>query len=275
MIDRVASVVPQADDGSVILAQLSDPHLLADRDNVFLGINPYDSLSRVVRQLRDEPGVDLVLASGDLSQDHSEASYRLFAELVAPLNKPVVALPGNHDAINFMARSLADTPVTMPPRIMLGDWQMILLNSAVTGLPSGHVPLIQQSWLKRILEETEETPTLIALHHHPVPTHCAWLDQHSLDNGAEFLALLNRFPQVKAVLFGHIHQEMDCQVGDLRLLAVPSTSIQFLPNSKGFVLDSRQPGYRLLRLYPDGSIETQVKRLTGGEFVPDPSASGY
>ncbi|GAA4882096.1 3',5'-cyclic-AMP phosphodiesterase [Ferrimonas pelagia] len=275
MSNALDTLIPQADDGSVVLAQLSDPHLFAERDNVFLGINPYNSLRAVVEQMRGEAGVDAVLATGDLSQDHSVESYQRFAELVEPLAKPVFSLPGNHDQAELMHAALAPTHVHVQRRVQIGAWQVLMLNSAVTGLPAGHVMLEELRWLQQVLAEDQATPTLIALHHHPVPTGCAWLDQHSLDNGAEFLALLARYPNVKGVVFGHVHQEMDQFSHHIRLMAVPSTSIQFLPRSAGFVLDPRQPGYRLLRLCPDGSIETQVKRLIGGQFVPDPSASGY
>ncbi|SHH95113.1 3',5'-cyclic-AMP phosphodiesterase [Ferrimonas marina] len=266
---------PEAEDGSVVLAQLSDPHLFADRNNVFLGINPYDSLSAVLAQLAEESGVDALLASGDISQDHSAESYQLFTNMVDNLPLPVFALPGNHDLPSHMHSVLGASPVHYQRRVRMGNWQLLMLDSTVLGIPAGHVPLSELRWLQGVLEASTDTHTMVALHHHAVPTGCAWLDQHSLDNGAEFLSLLARYPQVKGVVWGHVHQEMDLMHEGIRLMAVPSTSIQFLPNSRGFVLDTQQPGYRLLRLGSDGSIDTQVKRLTGHEFVPDPTASGY
>ena len=51
----------------------------------------------------------------------------------------------------------------------------------------------------------------------PLPTGAAWLDTMILGNAEEFFALLARFPQVKAVVFGHIHQAMDVSRDGLRL----------------------------------------------------------
>ncbi|MGL4711189.1 MAG: 3',5'-cyclic-AMP phosphodiesterase, partial [Shewanella sp.] len=42
-----------------------------------------------------------------------------------------------------------------------------------------------------------------------------------------------------------------------------------------FALDGVQPGYRLLELKADGSINTQVYRVPGNQFFPDNNSSGY
>ena len=61
----------------------------------------------------------------------------------------------------------------------------------------------------------------------------------------------------------------------MRLLASPSTCIQFAPASEDFATDNQAPGYRWLRLYDDGRVETAISRLADGSFQPDPGATGY
>ena len=51
--------------------------------------------------------------------------------------------------------------------------------------------------------------------------------------------------------------------------------MQFAPSSNDFATDTQAPGYRWLRLYDDGRIETAVSRLPAGQFLPDPEADGY
>ena len=69
-------------DAPALLVQLSDSHLFADADGKLLGMNTHDSLQRVIERVLDEqPQVDLILASGDLSQDGSLASYQRFRQL--------------------------------------------------------------------------------------------------------------------------------------------------------------------------------------------------
>jgi Icc protein len=62
-----------------------------------------------------------------------------------------------------------------------------------------------------------------------------------------------------------VHQQFDGVRrnghGDLRLMATPSSCVQFLPRADDFALDDRPPGYRQLVLHADGRIDTQVQWL--------------
>ena len=87
--------------------------------------------------------------------------------------------------------------------------------------------------------------------------------------------MLERFPQTKALLWGHVHQEIDGERNGVRLLASPSTCIQFAPGSEGFQVSEQAPGYRWLRLHGDGRLETGVERLVGFAFTVDYGSNGY
>ncbi len=57
-------------DAGALLVQLSDSHLFAEADSALLGMNTRESLQRVIELVREQqPQVDLLLATGDLSQD--------------------------------------------------------------------------------------------------------------------------------------------------------------------------------------------------------------
>ena len=97
----------------------------------------------------------------------------------------------------------------------------------------------------------------------------------SLHNATAFWAVVDRFPQVRAVLWGHVHQTFEQQRKDVRLLATPSTCLQFEPGSADFKVSNQAPGYRWLRLLPDGDVQTGVSRLADFTFEPDYSANNY
>ena len=96
-----------------------------------------------------------------------------------------------------------------------------------------------------------------------------------LRNPDALFAVLDGFPQVRALLWGHIHQEFDQLRNGVRLLASPSTCVQFAPGSEEFQVDQEAPGYRWLRLYADGRLETAVSRVVGIRFEVDYSIKGY
>lgn len=88
------------------------------------------------------------------------------------------------------------------------------------------------------LADAPQRHTLLLLHHHPLPAGCSWLDQHSLRNAGELDNVLANFPHVKYLLCGHIHQELDLDWNGRRLLATPSTCVQFKPHCSNFTTDT-------------------------------------
>ena len=89
-------------------------------------------------------------------------------------------------------------------------------------------------------------------------------------DAAEFFAILDRFPGVRGVLWGHVHQQVDRRHGAIQLMASPSTCVQFAPGSVGFKSDALPPGYRWLDLHEDGSLHTGVSRVHGVAFTRRP-----
>ena len=61
----------------------------------------------------------------------------------------------------------------------------------------------------------------------------------------------------------------------MRLLASPSTCIQFAPGSEDFNVSTEAPGYRWLRLHADGRLETGVERVKDFAFTVDYASNGY
>ncbi|MHA6492314.1 3',5'-cyclic-AMP phosphodiesterase [Pseudomonas borbori] len=269
-----SSPTPTAD-SSVLLVQLSDSHLFAEAAGRLLGMDTQDSLQRVIeRVLEEQPQVDLMLASGDLSQDGSEASYQRFRQMTAAIPAPARWFPGNHDEVPAMQAACAGSDL-LEPVIDLGNWRIILLDSSISGAVPGFLADSQLALLERALSEAPERHHLVCLHHHPISIGCRWMEPIGLRNPDALFAVLERFSQVKAVLWGHVHQELDQQRNGVRLLASPSTCVQFAPGSEEFQVDSSAPGYRWLRLFADGRLDTGVSRVTGITFEVDYSVKGY
>ena len=264
-----------ASDRPVLLVQLSDSHLFAEEDGKLLGMNTRDSLERVIERVQTEQrDIDLILATGDLSQDGSLASYQRFHQLTANLGSATRWLPGNHDEVPIMRSACAYSDL-LQSVADLGNWRIILLDSSIPGAVPGYLADDQLELLEQALSEAPERHHLICFHHHPVSIGCDWMEPIGLRNADAMFAVLDRHPQVKALLWGHIHQEFDQLRNGVRLLASPSTCVQFAPGSTEFQVDTSAPGYRWLRLHADGQLETGVSRVTGIDFEVDYSVKGY
>jgi Icc protein len=258
------------------IVQLSDFHLLADPARAMMGINTEQSFLAVLdRAWRDHQGIDLFLMTGDLVQDATAATYRRLRNWLDALPVPCYCLPGNHDEAGLIRQDLAHGNIAFQPQILLDGWQIVCLDSTVPGSADGFLAPGQMALLEAALADEPARHALVCLHHSPLPTGAEWLDTMMLANRESLFALVDRFPRVKAVVFGHIHQAMDAQRGGVKLLGCPSTCFQFKPDSVEFALDYLPQGYRWLELYPDGQVKTGVVRL---ESVPeglDLASGGY
>ncbi|MNZ52856.1 3',5'-cyclic adenosine monophosphate phosphodiesterase CpdA [compost metagenome] len=262
-------------DSAVLLVQLSDSHLFAEAGGRLLGMDTTDSLQQVVKLVLDEqPRIDLLLATGDLSQDGSVESYRRFREISSAIAAPARWFPGNHDELQPMREATAGSDL-LQPVIDIGAWRIILLDSTIPGAVPGHVAAEQLDLLEKAIQDASDKHLLISFHHHPIAIGSDWMDRIGIRNPNDLFAVLDRYPQVRCLLWGHVHQEIDRMRGNARLLASPSTCVQFAPQSADFCVDRLAPGYRWLRLLPDGTLETGVSRVTGIDFEIDYSVKGY
>jgi len=269
--------LPVANTSSIRILQITDTHLFAEQDGTLLGVNTWNSYDAVLNAIvAEQRHYDLIVATGDLAQDHTNEAYQRFAEGIARLPIPCVWLPGNHDFQPVMFQTLAEASIADDKHVLLGDhWQIILLDSQVSGVPHGELSEYQLTWLEKTLALEPQRHTLVLLHHHPLPSGCTWLDQHGLRNSHMLDDILQCYPLAKTLLCGHIHQEMDVQWQGRRVLATPSTCVQFKPHCTNFAIDVEPPGWRWLELRADGHVETAVQRLKTQEFSPDLDSEGY
>ncbi|NQV70856.1 MAG: 3',5'-cyclic-AMP phosphodiesterase [Pseudohongiella sp.] len=261
------------------IIQITDTHLYADPAGTLLKMTTSKSLSHVIDLIRaEETGIDLLLATGDLAQDASDAAYNNFLVATSQFDAPLRWIPGNHDDSAVMDRVAEGTDLG-EKTVKINNWLIVMLDSTIPGQSYGNLSTSELAFLQARLQHAEEDNSidhcLIGLHHNPVPASAAWMKDVGLQNGAEFFAAVKTFSKLKCVLYGHIHHELDFKHQGIRCLCSPSTCIQFKPNVSNFTLDRVNPGYRYLRLLDDGHIESAIVRVSGDVFEADYSSSGY
>lgn len=251
---------------SLKILQITDTHLYSDNTGRLLGIDTLESFRAVIEAFVDTGWPpDLILATGDLVHDASATGYHQLADILDDFGVPVYCLPGNHDDPDTMRAHLRGKRVSCPHMVEYKGWRLILMDSVVPGKVGGQLGPEELQRLRKTLE-TSRLPTLISLHHQPVAVGSAWLDEMGLEDAAAFFDTLAGHPEVKGLLWGHVHQQFDDQRNGLRLMGTPSTCVQFEPESKEFAVDQRQPGFRLLTLTPDGKVLSEVMRI---DEMPD------
>jgi Icc protein len=245
------------------LLQVTDTHLVGDPAGRQRGVVTLEALQAVLRLARTDSH-DVILLTGDVVHDDAEGYDWARRELSA-LGKPVLCIPGNHDDPAILRDALAGEPFRHCGHHDFLGWRLVMLDSHV---PGGAEGLLRASELERLdatLASADERHVLVVLHHHPIDSGSRWLDTVGLVNAREFLEITDRYAMVRGILWGHVHQSHDSLRsnghGSLRMMATPSTCVQFLPKSDDFALDTLPPGFRTLELHPDGRIDSQVRWL--------------
>ncbi|MEX0617870.1 MAG: 3',5'-cyclic-AMP phosphodiesterase [Pseudohongiellaceae bacterium] len=261
------------------IVQVTDTHLYGVPDGKLLKMNTLESLERVLEMIREnESRIDLVLATGDIAQDATEAAYRLFHTTISTLKAPFRWIPGNHDQPLVMAQ-VAEGSDACNKQEVINNWQIILLDSSKVNHVHGYLAAAELTFLEDALTAASEDNAiehcLVCLHHNPFPGSAGWMKDIGLHNDREFLDLMERYALVRAVVYGHIHQALDFVRNDIRFMCTPSTCIQFKPEVADFALDNVNPGYRRLYLYRDGQIDSDVHRIEGMILEADYSSAGY
>ncbi len=258
------------------ILQISDLHLLPDPEGTLMGVNTENNFRRVLEHaFTQHDDIDLILLTGDLAQDPTEATYQRIYTILSDYATPTLCLPGNHDDALLLRRILNQTPVSSEKIWSTDHWQLICLDSQIPGSQAGRLTPKELDFLQQQLNAAPQRPTLIAIHHHCLPTECAWMDTMIIENNDAFLALLTQHPQVKLVLCGHIHQTMNKRHRDIAILGTPASCFQFKAHSPQFAIDALPPGYRLLNLHADGHFETKVYWLDKQDPGLDFSLTGY
>ena len=244
------------------LVQFTDTHIFADASRRLANVDTQASfLATRDKALAEAGDCDLILITGDVAAEAEHEAYTWLTQQLAVFDAPVYCLPGNHDIgavmqpiVNAVGWAYGGNPV-------VAGWHIVLLDSCVADADHGRLSEAEIARLNQALTQHRALPTLVCLHHHPVPMVSAWMDTMQLTNRETFGSVVEQHPQVRGVLWGHVHQNFDSYRAGIRLLASPSTCVQFAARSTNFAIDALSPGFRCLQLFADGSIETDIVRL--------------
>lgn len=258
------------------MIQISDIHLFGNQEKLLLGVKTQESFQATINSLKKKINkIDLMVLSGDLSQDGSIMAYEYLADELKSFGIPIYWIAGNHDDMDMMKQVYPRESMTNQKQIILKKWQIILLNSQKPKAVEGYLTASELQYLRQCLHSYPNHHTIIFFHHHPVSVGCGWLEPIGLQNATEFWEMIAPYPQIKGVFFGHVHQEFAQTIGNIPCYSAPSTCFQFKPKQVSFALEKIPPGYRWIELHANGCLKTAVERAPQYIGTFDVNAKGY
>lgn len=245
---------------ALTILHLSDSHLFGDGSLHYGTVDTTAALHRVLDRAASIGSLDVVVASGDLSDDGSEASYFTVKELVDPWaaqrGAVVIYAMGNHD-------QRAGFEAVLGPReqvTMVRGFRIVTLDSSVPGAGYGELDDAQLDWLRGVLASPAEHGTIVVLHHPPIPALSPLLATLELTK-PQALQEICAAGEVRAVLCGHYHHPLASTVGGPAVLVAPGiANCAEVAAAAGHESARVGAGFALVHIPAD--------RSTGIRFVP-------
>ena len=172
----------------MIIAQISDTHILARSSDLDEGRRRADDLRRCVADInRQQP--DAVVHTGDIVQHGLSEEYQHVREILAPLQAPIYVIPGNRDECGALRAAFGDHSY-LPKD---GDFLQYTVEDYSVRLVA--------------LDSTAaDKPTILLIHHPPFDIGDHYVGGYRRPREAEQLAaVVGRHSQVERLLCGHVH----------------------------------------------------------------------
>jgi len=196
----------------LLIAQMSDLHIKRPGALAYGKVDTAAALTACVNEInRFSPRPDLVVISGDLADTPAAEEYEHLKRLLAPLEIPVAAIPGNHDDRALMRTALPDLGYSQASGPLnsvrpVGDLDIVLIDSSVPGTNYGTLDSATLAWLDATLAASLTRPALLFVHHPPFVTGIAHMDVQNLRNADAFAAVLRKHERARLVAAGHVHR---------------------------------------------------------------------
>lgn len=269
----------------MIVVQLSDLHL-RPRGLPAYRVAETNALSyrafEAVRALLPAP--DLVVISGDLTDNGLDAEYAELKPLLAMLPCPALCVLGNHDRREtFRAAfpAMAGAGAFVGFAYDLGPLRLIGLDTVTPGASHGELCDARLDAFEAALAARREAPTLVFMHHPPFACGIRHMDDIALTAGRErFASIVAANPQIERVCCGHHHRPIAAKFAGTVAQIAPSVAHQVQlslePGHEGAMV--MEPPAFLIHALVDGAVVTHqalVERFPGPyPFVLDPDYPG-
>ena len=241
-------------DGIMKVIQISDTHLFADDELEIFGVKSNAKFNEVINRIiaEDSHDADIILFTGDISQDETPQSYKKAADCLSALNIPIYWIPGNHDSLDQAKSVFINTKnFNRHSTLSLPCWHLIFLNTKMDGRDDGQLSHSELEMLKHEITISPVNKKLaIVMHHHPAPVGTPLIDHYILQNAKEFWDIIVG-TNVELIICGHVHGDYRYQYNKVMIETSPATCLQWEKGTQNLKTEMKI-GYKIYHFEQDG-----------------------
>lgn len=232
------------------------------------------------RLIAFRPHLDLLLVTGDLTERGDQASMTRLRDRLERLPFPWAVLPGNHDLRSSLLEVFPETPSFdgyVQSALETFALRILLLDTVEEGRHAGAFDGGRAAWLERVLAAAPGQPTLLVMHHPPVPIGIDWMSASQAEPWTHDLtAVVAKAPQVVGAIAGHVHRPIVTPWAGTLLRVCPAVAPQLALNLSPInparpdgraLLVSEPPGFAVHHWTPAGGLTTHFATVGPAETL--------
>lgn len=257
------------------LAHVSDLHLQPPGSETGVHhLTSHDIAEAIAEDLaRISESLDLVVISGDLTEQADPESFSAVETLFSVIGLPIAVVPGNHDGPSGMHDYVRQSPILAGWDITnnlteVGGVRFLGLDTCVENLTSGALERNAISFVENEIRRDSGSPLVVVMHHPPLALGLKIFDGFcEIEGGDELLRVLTSTSNEIKVLSGHVHRPYSARLGNVSCF-VAGSMIAPYDSALPFGDDPIRPAplqdfYFVHDIHPDGRHVVTPQRVRG------------
>jgi 3',5'-cyclic AMP phosphodiesterase CpdA len=239
------------------IIQLSDTHILSDKNSKLFGINTYIMLEKALKSIKENHlDADFLVITGDLTQDGEYKSFLNLRELISDFPIPIKLILGNHDKKDTFNKvfDICSNDNYVQYSLIQENKAFIFLDSTIKNEEYGILCDERLQWLDKECLKYKNKDIYLFMHHFPLNSKLLWMEENAyFKNKKEFWDIALKH-NIKHIFTGHLHRIINANYKEIGVSCNKSTNFQvaYSPNnSNDYKTNVEKPTYAIIDIDTD------------------------
>ncbi len=219
----------------MLIIQITDTHIVSPNKKAYGIADTANNLIHCVEAVNSlEPRPDVVLVTGDISNNGQYQQLSYAKAILDKLNAPYFVVPGNHDSRDGIRDIFGNLTCPATGNNFINyvidqfEIRLIALDSTIPNKPGAEICKKRAAWLDQQLEQNSDKPTIIFMHHPPVKCSVLETDEDGFIGADRLGDIVEKYACIKAILCGHIHLQAHINWRNTIVSVAPSTGMRLM-----------------------------------------------